>query len=94
MSKCFKYDKVCNPRKCNQVCYIKDKKNNVLDIFNSNVLGERQKEVNIMAIDYFQELSNSLLDEVVEYVYNKTKMYPNIEAIRIIRKRIGMINEI
>ena len=93
--KCFKdLKRECNPRKCNQVCYIKDKNNDLLHFFNSNKIGERQKQVNNLALDIYQELSHEILDNVVEMVYKKTKMYPNVEVINIIRERIKGINSI
>jgi hypothetical protein len=93
--KCFQDLKSeCNPRKCSKECYIKDKMKNVLKIFNSDNPHDRQIEVNNIALDTFQLLADELLDEVIELTYNKTKRYPSIEAINIIRNRIKGIKEI
>lgn len=93
--KCFKdLKRECNPRKCDKICYIKDKYKGVDGVFESDNAHDRQIEVNCIALDIFQELCNSILDEVVFYVYDETKMYPNIIAISEIRERIQGINSL
>jgi len=93
--KCFKnLERECNPRKCNEVCYIKDKYKGVLDVFHTSDPYNRQIEVNNYALKCFQELADALLDEIVENTYNKYKMYPNIKAINIIRNRIKGIDDL
>jgi hypothetical protein len=93
--KCFKHlERKCNPRKCNEICYIKDKYKGVLDVFHTSDPYNRQIEVNNIALTRFQQLADELLDQVVEMVYNETKMYPSIKAINIIRNRIKGIDSL
>lgn len=84
----------CNPRKCNKNCYIKDKMKGIIGVFKSNNPYDRQKRVNEIALDIFQELQDETLDNVIEFVYGETKSYPNMKAIRIMRNRIRGIKEI
>jgi len=84
----------CKPRKCNKNCFIKDKQKGILKVFKSNNPYDRQNRVNEIALDIFQELQDEILDNVIEFVYEKTKSYPNIEAIRIMRDRIKGVKEI
>lgn len=93
--KCYKDLRVeCNPRKCNKNCYIKDKMKGIIDVFKSDNPYDRQKRVNEIALDIFQELQDEILNEVIELVYEKTKSYPNMRAIQIMRNRIRGLKEI
>jgi len=93
--RCYKDLSVeCEPRKCNKNCYIKDKRKGILKVFKSDNPYNRQNRVNEIALEIYQELSDEILNNVVELVYEKTKSYPNMEAIRIIRDRIKGVKEL
>ena len=93
--KCYKdLSRDCNPRKCNQNCFIKDKQKGILKVFNSDNPYNRQNRVNEIALEIFQDLQDEILNNVVELVYEKTKSYPNMHAIRIMRNIIKGVKEI
>lgn len=93
--KCYKdLNNECNPRKCDKNCYIKDKRKGIIDIFNSNNPYDRQVRVNEIALEIFQELQDEILNIVIDTVYEETKLYPNIIAIKIMRNIIRGIKEI
>ena len=93
--KCYQdLNKECKPRKCNENCFIKDKRKDILNVFKTNNPLDRQTRVNEIALEIYQELSDEILDNVIDLVYEKTKMYPNIRAISIIRDRIKGVKEI
>jgi len=93
--KCYKDLSVeCKPRKCNQNCFIKDKRKGILKVFKSDNPYDRQNRVNEMVLEMFQDLQDEILDNVIELVYEKTKSYPNIDAIRIMRNIIKGVKEI
>ena len=93
--KCYKdLRKDCIPRKCNENCFIKDKQKGILKVFKSDNPYNRQNRINEIALEIFQELQDEILDNVIDVVYEHTKSYPNIEAIRIMRNRIKGVKEI
>lgn len=93
--KCYKDLNVdCKPRKCNLNCFIKDKRKGILKVFKSDNPYDRQNRVNEIALDIFQELQDEILDNVIEFVYDKTKSYPSMITIKIMRDRIKGVKEI
>jgi len=93
--KCYKeLWRECKPRKCNQNCFIKDKQKGILKVFKSDNPCGRQNRVNEIALEIFQDLQDEILDNIIELVYEKTKSYPNIDAIRIMRNIIKGVKEI
>lgn len=93
--KCYKdLKRECNVRYCKDTCYIKDKQKNLVNVFNSDNPNDRQKQVNNYMVDLFKQVINETFDVCFELTYEKFKMYPNFQAVYIVRKKINELQQL